>query len=333
MRVFLTLRDRTTSAAGEFEFGYCSDGGSGVEQKRNNSIPGDAVPAMKDKGGPWTERKLTAVRKYMVAFNNALKFKPTQDRPFRRIYIDAFAGSGSRELDHLPLLLNDADIAKIARGSARIALESDPPFDEYFFIEKVSKNAAELDALKVEFPQRRIEVRRQDANSKLVEIAQRWDSKRWRGVLFLDPYGCQVEWRTLTAIAATEAIDVWLLFPLNAVRRMMPNDAQFEKGWRERLDLLFGTTAWSDKFYPTVEAHDLFGSEHRSVRRVSLEGIEEFYRERLELIFRGGVCKKPLRLGASNREPQFSLFFACSNPSEAAKRTAHKIANDILKSS
>ena len=34
-----------------------------------------------------------------------------------------------------------------------------------------------------------------------------------RAVLFLDPYGMQVEWATIEAVAKTKAIDLWLLFP------------------------------------------------------------------------------------------------------------------------
>jgi three-Cys-motif partner protein len=286
------------------------------------------MPAMKSKGGPWTERKLAALRKYMPAFNQALS-----KQQFKRIYIDAFAGSGSRELDEVPLLDNDADIATIAKGSAQIALETTPAFERFIFIEKSPKNAAALEALRAQFSNLDVEIRRTDANAELMKIAKAWDKKNSRGVLFLDPYGCQVEWRCLAAVASTRAIDIWLLFPLNAVRRMLPRDAAFEAGWRERLDVLFGTSAWFDRFYPTENADDLFGAHGpQQVRKVTLDGIEGFYRERLSETFQGGVCRKPLRLGAPNRDPLFSLFFACSNPSEAAKKLAHKIANDILKS-
>ncbi|WP_375494674.1 hypothetical protein [uncultured Nostoc sp.] len=41
--------------------------------------------------------------------------------------------------------------------------------------------------------------------------------KNWRSnraVLFLDPFGMQIPWSTIEAIAHTEAIDLWYLFPL-----------------------------------------------------------------------------------------------------------------------
>ena len=94
------------------------------------------MPAMKGKGGPWTERKLAALRKYLQAFNTALS-----KRHFKRIYVDAFAGSGRRELADVPLLEDDPDIARIANGSARIALECEPSFHRFIFIEKAARTS------------------------------------------------------------------------------------------------------------------------------------------------------------------------------------------------
>ena len=42
-------------------------------------------------GGPWTVEKLDALRAYLIAYAQALK-----NQPFRRYYIDAFAGTGDR---------------------------------------------------------------------------------------------------------------------------------------------------------------------------------------------------------------------------------------------
>ena len=61
-------------------------------------------------------------------------------------------------------------------------------------------------------------------------------------MLFLDPYGMQVEWRTIEAIAKTEAIDLWLLFPLAiGVNRLLTKSGEIPESWRRRLNLLLGT--------------------------------------------------------------------------------------------
>ncbi len=50
-----------------------------------------------------------------------------------------------------------------------------------------------------------------DANEHLLWWCRATDWKRHRAVVFLDPYGVQVEWRTIEAIAQTKGIDLWLL--------------------------------------------------------------------------------------------------------------------------
>ena len=83
------------------------------------------------------------------------------------------------------------------------------------FIERSAAKREALEALKTEFPDRAdaIKVLPGDANENLKEICR----KRWaqhRAVLFLDPFGMQVEWSTIEAVAKTKSVDMWLLFPL-----------------------------------------------------------------------------------------------------------------------
>lgn len=123
------------------------------------------------------------------------------------------------------------------------------------------------------------------------------------------------------------------MFPVNAVRRMLVNDPKnFDPEWVERLNLLFGTEEWFDHFYPECETTpDLFGTaEPKMQREVSLEKIENYYSSRLKKIFRGGVAGRTIRLGPQSREPLFSLFFACGNPSPGARKLAFRIADHLI---
>lgn len=45
-------------------------------------------------GGDWTEVKLGMLKDYLAAYTMALKKKP-----FSKMYIDAFAGTGYREIE------------------------------------------------------------------------------------------------------------------------------------------------------------------------------------------------------------------------------------------
>ncbi len=104
-------------------------------------------------GGDWTEEKLRALDKYLAAYTTIMAKKK-----FRFAYIDAFAGTGYREIrveDHpdellLPELAAD-DTQAFVRGSARIALEVRPRFDKYIFVEKDPDRFSELEKLRDEY--------------------------------------------------------------------------------------------------------------------------------------------------------------------------------------
>jgi len=47
-------------------------------------------------GGDWTSAKLSVLADHLAAYTKALKDKPSAKHPFRKAYIDAFAGTGYR---------------------------------------------------------------------------------------------------------------------------------------------------------------------------------------------------------------------------------------------
>jgi hypothetical protein len=72
-----------------------------------------------------------------------------------------------------------------------------------------AKRCTELEGLKTEFPDlaANIRVEHGEANEELQKIcAKDWSAHR--AVLFLDPYGMQVEWQAIEAVAKTKAIDL-----------------------------------------------------------------------------------------------------------------------------
>lgn len=285
-------------------------------------------------GGDWTSEKLERVRKYLAAYVVALK-----RQGFHLIYIDAFAGTGYRTLkrdeNQSELLLPDLaqpDSQHFANGSARIALEIQPRFNEYIFIEKDPARCSELESTKTEFPSAAsdILVINADANAYLKQLCREteWMRRRRRAVLFLDPFGMQVEWDTIVSIANTKAIDLWLLFPLGiGVNRLLRRDGNIDSAFRSRLDSIFGTTDWFDAFYQTYTAENLFGSGTQ-IRKVSdFHTIERYFVERLRTVF-AGVADNPLPLYNSRNNPLYLLCFASSNPKGAP--TAIHIAEHVL---
>jgi three-Cys-motif partner protein len=291
-------------------------------------------------GGDWTSTKLDVLAKYLTSYTTALKDKPSAERPFRKAYIDAFAGTGYRSMRHdddaqesANLMLPDlAEAApqELLDGSARLALKTTPRFDSYIFIDRNKDRCQQLEALKTEFPDLAagITVEKGEANSEIQKLCKKgWRSHR--AVLFLDPYGMQVEWDTIVAIAQTKAIDLWLLFPLGiGVNRLLTRSGDIPKAWRQRLDKLLGTTDWYDEFYRVEHTPTLFGSDEERVVKASIETIGRYFNNRLKSTF-AGVADEPGVLRNSANCPLYLFCFAAANDKGAP--IALKIANHLLK--
>lgn len=295
-------------------------------------------------GGDWTDLKLDALRKYLSFFTTALC-----NKGFELYYIDAFAGSGGRLIDRVivgePFLLGaEAKLEQVyVPGSARIALQTSPPFQQIILIERHGRRCAALEALCAEYPDIRARTQRGEANAALIDIcratpwlrAQRGCSGI-RAVLFLDPYGMNVEFATLQKIAATQAIDVWYLFPLSGVYRQAAKSGEkLTPEKRASITRILGTSEWERAFYGREErASDLFASfgdeeNQAKLRRVAdVRTIESYVKKRLESIF--PHVSEPRTLTMKNGAPLFSLFFAVSSPNPKAIALAKKVADHIL---
>lgn len=289
-------------------------------------------------GGDWTTAKLDVLARYLARYTTALKDKPSKERPFRKAYIDAFAGTGYRARrtdDTSSNILLFPDLAEAAPqqlldGSARLALKTEPRFDRYIFIEQSQERCEQLDALKQEFPALAadISVSRGEANAEIQQLCSK-DWRSHRAVLFLDPYGMQVEWKTIEAIAATKAIDLWVLFPLGiGVNRLLTRSGEIPDSWRRRLDALLGTTDWYDEFYRVEADRTLFGKNEERIVKASTETIGRYFNARLKTVFED-VAAEPKVLRNSTNCPLYLLCFAVGN--EAGAPIALRIANHLLK--
>jgi three-Cys-motif partner protein len=215
-------------------------------------------------------------------------------------------------------------------GSARIALQVEPRFHKYIFIEKDPKRYAELEQLKAEFPSLKDDIilENREANDYLQDLCLNKNWSKRRAVLFLDPYGMQVTWATIEAIAKTKAIDLWVLFPLGiAVNRMITKSGKMSDAWRRKLDIMFGATDWYEAFYQPVSRKGLFDEETSMVKVGDFDSISRYFVKRLKTIF-AEVAENPRPLYNSRNIPLFLLCFASGNP--RGSKTAIKIARHIL---
>lgn len=281
-------------------------------------------------GGVSTDLKLSLVEGYLRAFTTALKGR------FDLWYIDAFAGTGERTVKHagheggIGVAPVDARVERL-KGSARIALDTDPAFDRIVFIDANKRHVAALTQLAGSRLGKDVEVVRAKANDAVMaEIAR----KNWSGVravMFLDPYGMHVDWTTLQGIASTKAIDVWYLVSLSGLFRQATKKGRaLSAQKRNAIIRMLGTTEWEDEWYRESNQVSLFAeSEPERFRVVSVPQIEAYVRKRLQTIFPS--VSAPLTLRNSQNVPMFSLFFAVSNPEPKAIGLAMKIANHLLK--
>ncbi|GHT65335.1 hypothetical protein FACS1894110_06970 [Spirochaetia bacterium] len=270
-------------------------------------------------GGHWTITKLNILSDYLNFYVTALK-----DQPFHKIYIDAFAGTGS---------ISIGNISEIIQGSARLALNAINKFNRYIFIEKNKKYAAELNNLVSGDYQNIsdiIQVINNDCNDVLKDISEKTDWVKNRAVLFLDPYSTELRWETLEIIAKTKAIDVWYLFPLSAANRMLKKDGNIDLSWKARLNTIFGDTGWEQKFYKTNPQQNLFDNEYENIiKDANIATIKEYIYGRLKTIF-PGVSDNPRVLYNSKNSPLFLFCFAVANKNPKAIGLAMKVANHIL---
>lgn len=281
-------------------------------------------------GGVSTDLKLSMVQDYLSAFTTALRKK------FSELwYIDAFAGTGERTVRLNPSGANLFDEetperVERRRGSAQLAIDTRPPFDHLIFMDRKPKHCDALRALAAANPGRKIDVLKGDANEEIRRLiaGRSWSSTR--AVMFLDPYGMSVEWDTLKAIRATEAIDVWYLVSLSGLFRQAARDGSaVDEKKRAALTRMLGTDEWQKVWYQESPTADLFG-DTRISRTASVQDMEAYVAKRLSSLF--PKVLKPRTLHDDRGVPIFALFFAISNPDPRAIGLATKIAGHILNS-
>lgn len=274
--------------------------------------------------GPWAEEKLDCIRKYLSAYTTILK-----DARFSGyFYIDAFAGPGSLKVrpgedPAQSSLLESPEYARYLAGSPRVALEIKYPFTDYVFVERDPVRVAQLKELQLEYSARRnIHIREQDCNSYLDHLlSERRPWRRWRGVVFLDPFGMHVPWNTIAKIGGTRAIEVIINFPLGmAIQRLLPRDGQFTPKRKQTLNDYFGTDEWFDLVYDTQT--DMFG--RRVVKRQeSADILIKWYKKRLEEVF--GYVSTAREIQSTSGRPLYYLIFAGPN------KTGARIADHVLR--
>ena len=278
-------------------------------------------PQTSDYGGQWTVEKLDILERYLDAYTTAMK-----NQPFKLIYIDAFAGTG-----YINPTRDDTDVKTFIAGSAARAIRiGNKPFDKLIFIEKNINRFNNLKTLQQNHPNRAVTVENSDANSYLQNLEMEW--KTWRGVLFLDPFATEVEWSTIQTIAGFNALDIWLLFPVSAVSRILPRSRKpddIDSRWVDRLNRVFGNESWRNLYQENPQS-DMFDKPGH-IRAPGVDDLSSIYKENLKELFGGRFMRESRTLKTFKDAPLFEFIFCAGHPDGA--RLAKKIAGYIIDSS
>lgn len=290
--------------------------------------------------GSWAREKLGYLRNYLHAYTTVMNSKAREMKDLRGFfYVDAFAGSGSlkiRKSESMPSEerwlrgLSDYassrsdEVQQYISGSPRIALELQRPFTDYIFIEIDETKIGRLQQLKHEFDKRntRIHIHQTECEKYLRDLLNKCNGQwnRWRGLIFLDPFGMQVPWELISMIGHTRSIEVVINFPVGmAINRLLKRSGDFSPKERSKLDEYFGSDGWFKLLYR--EEDNLFGSNFHKVSEAG-DKLVRWYCERLEKEF--GYVSPPKEIQTPNGRPLYYLIWAGPNP------TGKKIATDIL---
>ncbi|NMJ43503.1 three-Cys-motif partner protein TcmP [Roseomonas sp. JC162] len=281
-------------------------------------------------GSKNTTIKADVIERYVSTYGRALK-----EKGLVRSYVDAFAGSGWRDLGG----------GQSEPGAAIRVLQAEQPLERYVFGDLLRRNIASLQeevaAITAARESQGLHTPQPDYfvgdAKELVARECAWVTAHpsRRTVMFLDPFGMQVRWATVEQIAATGRCDLWMLVPTGqALIRCMPKKGEAPPEHASAIDEYLGGPSWQSEFYNERAASsvgDLFGQTSKDRELVTANDIARFFIERrLKAVFRGGAHPTGLPLYRRGTEA-FRLVFACANPSKAAHGLALRFASEFIR--
>jgi len=265
-----------------------------------------------DEIGIWSEVKLAIIKEYASAYARIMEAQ-RRDRigRLRWIYIDAYAGPGY----HL-----SKTSGELVEGSPLIALNTDPPFDEYHFIETEPSRAKQL--RKLAGDRADVFTYSEDCNKMLLrEVFPRAKYADYRRALcLLDPYNINLTWQVIEAAGKARSIEVFMnLMSMdinrNAMRRNPDKSIQSKM---DQLTRLWGDESWKEAGYATDR--NLFSEPEK----VSNEEFAEAFRQRLENNAGFKYVPAPMPMKTKSNSTIYYLYFASQKP------VAAHIVNDIF---
>ena len=274
-----------------------------------------------DEVGSWSVKKLDLLRNYLITYIKIMTSEKVKSWCKSRHYVDAFAGATY----HV-----DKESYELIEGSPRIALNLEPGFDTYSFIDMNRRRIEDsIEPLRDAYPtkSKSIFTHCGDCNQILTEtILPQFSGTKFcpqRGFMFLDPYGINLDWGTVEAVAKSRIFDVLINFSVMGVYRKLggkpPSDCD-----RQKINALMGTEDWFKVAYAEskqMSLLDLPGLQYERRSHEIAERLVKFYQKRLQTCFKH--VSHAVIMKNSSGGPMYALILA--SHAELAKKKMEEI--------
>jgi three-Cys-motif partner protein len=164
-----------------------------------------------------------------------------------------------------------------------------------------------------------------DANVKLTtEVLPKIHfSKFNRALCLLDPYGLHLDWEVMLQAGQSQAIDMFLNFPVMDMNRnaIWKNPEAVPKDGIERMTRFWGDESWKVVAYAESPQGNLFSAP--DLVKQDNDAIVAAFRDRLRTVAGFKYVPEPLPMRNSNNAVVYYLFLA------SQKAVAEKIIKDI----
>jgi len=262
-----------------------------------------------DEIGYWSEIKLDIIRKYAVAYSKIMN-KQTYINNYH--YIDGFAGAGI----HI-----SKNTKEFIPGSPANALNINPPFNQYHFIDLDGDKAELLKELSKDNP--KVSVYEGDCNQillkKIFPLIKYEDYKR--ALCLLDPYGIHLNWEVIYTAGQSRTIEIFLNFSVMDMNMnvLWNNPEKVDQKQIDRMNTFWGDESWRKAAYEKQQ-----GLFERFEEKTSNKTIVEAFRNRLKTVAGFGYIPEPLPMRNTIGATIYYLFFASPN------KTGEKIISNIF---
>ncbi|HOL32143.1 MAG TPA: three-Cys-motif partner protein TcmP, partial [Anaerohalosphaeraceae bacterium] len=235
-----------------------------------------------DEIGYWSEIKLEILSKYAPAYTSIMS---KQSFVKGYYYIDGFSGHGI----HKSKTRDD-----FIQGSPSIALNTTPPFTEYFLIDLNSRKVEHLRQLAA--GRSNVHVYEGDCNEillkKIFPVIKYEQYKR--ALCLLDPYGLHLNWDVIFTAGQSKAIEIFLNFPVMDMNRniLWINPDKVDPLQANRMTSFWGDESWKDAAYRKIET--LFGDNKEEKVPNTNKKIAFAFRNRLKDVAGFGYVPEPI---------------------------------------